>query len=99
MESSEYATSSSISFARFSISLVIAGSAGSPDDEENFRPLYSGGLWLAVIFKPPPAFLRNISNAMTGVGVGPFVRKDFMLFPAKTLTASEANLLPMNRVS
>src|SRR5574337_1102966 len=52
----------------FSIWSVTAGRTGPPEGPENLSPLYSGGLWLAVTFRPPAAPRRITSYAITGVG-------------------------------
>src|SRR5512139_1247827 len=85
--------------ARDSISLVVSGKAGPPQAGENLRPLYSGGLCLAVKLMPPAAFLRMISKATAGVGTSLFERKERMPFAERTLTASAANRSDKKRVS
>src|SRR5512135_3055513 len=85
--------------ARASISLVVSGKAGPPQAAENLRPLYSGGLWLAVKLIPPAAFLRMMSKATAGVGTSRFERKERTPFAARTLTASAAKLSDRKRVS
>src|ERR1700677_1557626 len=49
------------------MSLVMSGKAGPPSGPENFRPLYSAGLWLAVMLTPPSYLLLMMAWASTEV--------------------------------
>src|SRR5260221_11745887 len=49
---------------------VTSGSAGAPLAVENLRPLYSGGLWLAVMLRPPARRPLTVACATAGVGRG-----------------------------
>jgi len=57
----------------------------------NLYPLYSLGLWLAVITTPAAAFKCLTVKESSGVGLNSSKRNAFMPFPAKTLAASKAN--------
>ena len=54
---------------RASIARVVSGRAGPPQAGVNFTPLYSGGLWLAVIVTAPASPRRITWKATAGVGV------------------------------
>jgi hypothetical protein len=47
---------------------VTASGAGPPVAGENLMPLYSGGLWEAVILMAPARFPSRIAKLTTGVG-------------------------------
>src|SRR3989442_1153175 len=73
--------------------------AGAPLEVENFRPLYSGGLWLAVMMMPPARRPLTMAWATTGVGTGAGERVTDMPCAARTLAASRANRSDRKRVS
>src|SRR5271154_937318 len=95
----KWPSSSGNAAARFSMSLVIAGRAGPPSGPENFRPLYSAGLWLAVMLTPPSYLLWMIAWASTGVGVGSGQKTIAHPFFRSTPAAVRANSGEKKRVS
>ena len=84
---------------RVSMALVTGVGAGPPVAGENLRPLYSGGLWLAVILMPPARWPSLMAKLTTGVGQSRVVKYDGMPFPAMTSAAAPAKASDWNRVS
>src|SRR5438552_13125042 len=82
-----------------SMPFVTSGRAGAPLAVENFRPLYSGGLWEAVKLIAPIALRRTVSNDTHGVGTSRVQRKAWMSLKARMRAASEANFSDRKRVS
>ena len=78
---------------------VVSGNAGAPSAVENFRPLYSGGLWLAVTVMPPARRPLTMANATAGVGIGAGERATGTPRPARTSAASRAKRSDRKRVS
>src|SRR5271156_72683 len=97
--SGKWPSSSGNAAARFSMSLVIAGRAGPPSGPENFRPLYSAGLWLAVMLTPPSYLLWMIAWAGPGVAVGSGQKTIAHPFFRSTPAAVRANSGEKKRVS
>src|SRR6202161_3659899 len=81
------------------MSLVMSGKAGPPSGAENFRPLYSAGLWLAVMLTPPSYLLWMMAWASTGVGVGSGQKTMPQPFFRSTPAAVRANSGEKKRVS
>jgi len=84
---------------RASIARVTCGSAGAPSAVENLRPLYSGGLWLAVMVMPPARLPLTIAKATAGVGTGAGERATGMPRPARVAAAARAKRSDRKRVS
>src|SRR5258706_13694004 len=82
-----------------SICLVISGRAGAPFEVENFKPLYSGGLWEAVKLIAPIALRRIVSKETHGVGASRVHKKAWMSLKARMRAASDANFSERKRVS
>ena len=81
------------------MSLVISGSAGPPSGPENFRPLYSAGLWLAVMLTPPSSLLWMMAWASTGSASAPGRKRSRQPFFRSTPAAVRANSGEKKRVS
>src|SRR2546428_940846 len=88
------AESTSVSIAR-----VTSMRAGALLAVENFRPLYSGGLWLAVMLMPPARRPLTMAWATTGGGTGAGERVTGMPRAARIVAASRANRSDRKRVS
>ena len=84
---------------RDSMTLVTVDGAGPPAAGENLMPLYSGGLWLAVMVMPPARLPSRMAKLTTGVGQSRVVRWLVMPFPAITSAAVAAKASDRKRVS
>ena len=68
-------TASAVIFPmRASMGLVTASGAGPPVAGENLMPLYSEGLWLAVMLMPPARLPARMAKLTTGVGQSRLVK-------------------------
>ncbi len=56
------------------MTLVTDAGAGPPLAGENFMPLYSGGLWLAVMLIAPAWLPSRMAQLTTGVGQSRMVK-------------------------
>ena len=81
------------------MALVTFDGAGPPVAGENLMPLYSGGLWLAVMLMAPACLPSRVAKLTTGVGQSRVVRWLVMPFPAITSAAAAAKASDRKRVS
>lgn len=84
---------------RDSMALVTGEGAGPPVAGENLMPLYSGGLWLAVMFTAPAFLPSRTAQLTTGVGQSRVVKWLVMPLPAITSAAVAAKASDKKRVS
>ena len=71
--------------------LVVEGLAEPPKASFTLKPLYRGGLWLAVIITPAPAQRSCTAQETAGVGAYPSESQDLMPFPAAMPATRSAN--------
>jgi len=78
---------------------VTSGRAGAPSLVESLRPLYSGGLWLAVMLIPAARRPSTTAKATAGVGIGVGERTTGTPRAASVVATSCAKRSDMKRVS